>query len=103
MEKVFQKIQKRPRGRKCVGMQGLLQEGELVMTEEMDPIVRDSALIGAAQKVEHYEVSAYGTAIAYARLLGDERFWGLFQAISPREITPYFPTIFLARRYTPSL
>jgi ferritin-like metal-binding protein YciE len=79
LERVFQRIQKSPRGKKCAGMEGLLQEGEEVLKEDMEPIVRDSALIAAAQKVEHYEVSAYGTAIAWARLLGDDEAVNLFK------------------------
>jgi ferritin-like metal-binding protein YciE len=79
LETVFQNMQKDPRGKKCMGMEGLIQEGEEALTEEMDPIVRDSAIIGASQKAEHYEISAYGTAIAYARLLGDDEAINLFK------------------------
>jgi len=55
--------------KKCKGMQGLIAEGEKVMSEEMDPDVMDAAIIGAAQKIEHYEISAYGTVRAYAEEL----------------------------------
>jgi ferritin-like metal-binding protein YciE len=52
-------------------MQGLIEEGKKVMEEDMEPEVRDAALIAAAQKVEHYEIASYGTVRAYAKLLKD--------------------------------
>jgi ferritin-like metal-binding protein YciE len=71
LERIFQTLEKSPRGKKCVGMEGLLEEGKEVMGEDIDPEVLDAALIAAAQKVEHYEISSYGTVRAYAQLLGD--------------------------------
>jgi len=71
LERIFQTLEKSPRGKKCVGMEGLLEEGKEVMGEDIDPEVLDAALIAAAQKVEHYEIASYGTVRAYARLLGD--------------------------------
>ena len=59
------------RGAKCKGMEGLLAEGAEVMEEEADAEVKGAALIAAAQRVEHYEMAGYGTARAYAELLGD--------------------------------
>jgi ferritin-like metal-binding protein YciE len=56
-------------GTKCKGMEGLLTEGEKVIKEDMDAQVKDAAIIAAAQKVEHYEISGYGTARAYAAQL----------------------------------
>ena len=56
-------------GTKCKGMEGLITEGEKMMKEDMDPQVKDAAIIAAAQKVEHYEISGYGTARAYASQL----------------------------------
>lgn len=55
---------------KCKGTEGLIDEGEKMMGEDMDPKVKDAAIIAAAQKIEHYEISGYGTARAYARQLG---------------------------------
>jgi ferritin-like metal-binding protein YciE len=52
------------------GTEGLISEGEKMMGEEMDPNVKDAAIIASAQKIEHYEISGYGTARAYARQLG---------------------------------
>ena len=71
LEQIFQTLEKSPRGKKCVGMEGLLEEGKEVMGEDIDAEVLDAALIAAAQKVEHYEISSYGTVRAHARLLGD--------------------------------
>jgi ferritin-like metal-binding protein YciE len=71
LERILQTLEKSPRGKKCVGMEGLLEEGKEVMGEDIDAEVLDAALIAAAQKVEHYEISSYGTVRAYAQLLGD--------------------------------
>jgi ferritin-like metal-binding protein YciE len=57
------------RGKKCKGMEGLLEEGKEVMSEFEDDVL-DAAMIGAAQKVEHYEIAAYGTARTHAAMLG---------------------------------
>lgn len=57
------------KGKKCKGMEGLIQEGKEMM-EELDEEVLDAGLIGAAQRVEHYEMAGYGTARSVARLLG---------------------------------
>ena len=54
---------------KCLGMEGLIKEGEKLMKEDMSPEVSDAAIIAAAQKIEHYEISSYGTARAFAQEL----------------------------------
>jgi ferritin-like metal-binding protein YciE len=54
----------------CMGMKGLIEEGKKAMEEEMEPDVMDAAIIASAQKIEHYEISGYGTARAFARELG---------------------------------
>jgi ferritin-like metal-binding protein YciE len=64
---------------KCKGTEGLIKEGEKMMGEDMTPEVMDAAIIGAAQKIEHYEISGYGTAVAYARELGLSNVAGLLQ------------------------
>ncbi len=61
------------RAPKCKGMEGLLEEGQALMAEEADAEVRDSGLIAAAQKIEHYEIAGYGTVRTYAELLGVRR------------------------------
>ena len=83
LETVFERLQKPIRGKKCKGMEGLLEEGDEAL--DLEDNVRDSAIIAAAQKVEHYEISAYGTAIAYARLLGDMEAVNLFNQTMQEE------------------
>jgi ferritin-like metal-binding protein YciE len=72
LDKIFERLERSPRGKKCKGMEGLLEEGKEMMEEDMAPDVRDAALISAAQRVEHYEIAGYGTVRTYARLLGEE-------------------------------
>jgi len=69
LEQIAEELDFTPKGKKCVGMEGLIEEGKEVMSEfEEDTL--DAGMIGAAQKVEHYEIAAYGTARAHAELLG---------------------------------
>jgi ferritin-like metal-binding protein YciE len=59
-----------PRGKKCVGMEGIIEEGKEILSNGSDQDALEAGLIAAAQKVEHYEIAAYGTAAAHARQLG---------------------------------
>ena len=61
-----------PRGKKCVGMEGLIEEGSELIKEKPDADVLDAGLISAAQHVEHYEMAGYGTARTFARQLGHD-------------------------------
>jgi ferritin-like metal-binding protein YciE len=70
LEKIFELLQKSPRAEHCKGMEGLIAEGAELLEEEGEEMVKDAALIGAAQRVEHYEIAAYGTARTLAELLG---------------------------------
>lgn len=70
LEEVAELLECTPRGKTCKAMKGLLEEGEEVLKEEGEPSVKDLALIAAAQKVEHYEISGYGSARALAEALG---------------------------------
>jgi ferritin-like metal-binding protein YciE len=70
LEKIFQELGQAARGKKCKGMEGLLEEGKEVLEEEGEPAVIDAALIASAQRVEHYEIAAYGCLRTYAQLLG---------------------------------
>jgi ferritin-like metal-binding protein YciE len=70
LETIFDELGRKPGGKKCKGMEGLIEEGRELLEEDADPDVRDAALIGAAQRVEHYEIAGYGTARTYARQLG---------------------------------
>jgi ferritin-like metal-binding protein YciE len=71
LEEIFAMLNAKAAGKKCVGMEGIIQEGAEVMAEDYDSDVMDTALISAAQRVEHYEIAAYGTVCAYADLLGE--------------------------------
>jgi ferritin-like metal-binding protein YciE len=79
LEQVFENLGVPARAKKCKGMQGLLEEAKEMMEEADDDEVRDAAMIGSAQRVEHYEIAAYGTVRAYAKLLGDEQSARLLQ------------------------
>jgi ferritin-like metal-binding protein YciE len=70
LERICEQLGVTPRGKKCVAMEGLIEEGKELMQEDMEPAVLDAALIAAAQKVEHYEIAAYGTAREWAEQLG---------------------------------
>jgi ferritin-like metal-binding protein YciE len=70
LERVFELLEEKPRGKHCAGMAGIVEEGSEKLQEDMEGSVLDAALIGAAQKVEHYEICAYGTVIAWAEALG---------------------------------
>jgi ferritin-like metal-binding protein YciE len=70
LEEIFDELGEKPTGKKCVGMEGLIKEGAEAIDEDYSDEVRDAALIGAAQRVEHYEMAAYGTAKAFAELMG---------------------------------
>ena len=70
IERIFSDRNGSPRGKKCVGMEGLVEEGNELLQEDVEPDVLDAGLIAAAQKVEHYEIAGYGTARAWAQRLG---------------------------------
>jgi len=70
LEEVFSHLDEKVKAKQCKGMQGLLEEGAQCLEEEEKGALRDLQLIGAAQRVEHYEVAAYGTAKAMAERLG---------------------------------
>ncbi len=71
LEKIFQMLDESPKGKRCRGMEGLIEEGSEIMEEHHKGTLLDAALIGAAQRVEHYEIAAYGTARRFAELLGE--------------------------------
>ena len=70
LEQCFELLDKKAVGKKCVAMEGLVKEGEEVITDLDEGHARDAGLIAAAQKVEHYEISAYGTLRTMAKVLG---------------------------------
>jgi len=71
LEKIFKNLQESPKGKTCEGMKGLLKEGDERVKEGGESDVLDAGLIAAAQRVEHYEIAAYGSARTYAELLGE--------------------------------
>jgi ferritin-like metal-binding protein YciE len=73
LEQIFTMLAAKPGGKKCMGMEGLVKEGSEVMGEDFEDDVMDAALISAAQRVEHYEIAAYGTVSAYADLLSEPK------------------------------
>ena len=71
LEQVFRSVGEKPRGKKCDGIIGIVEEGRTAM-EQLDGAVLDAALIAGAQKVEHYEIASYGTLAYFAGLLGND-------------------------------
>jgi len=72
LEKIFEALGESPKGRTCKGMQGLIEEGSEATGEDYEGSVMDAALIGAAQRVEHYEIAGYGTVRSMAETLGQD-------------------------------
>jgi len=73
LEQICQILEANPKGKTCGGMKGVIEEGSSMMKEAEEGSVRDAALIAAAQRVEHYEMAAYGTVRAYAEQLGQSK------------------------------
>jgi ferritin-like metal-binding protein YciE len=73
LKDIFEDIGEKSSGETCEAMKGLIKEGETLLKAEGDLDVRDAGLIGAAQRVEHYEIAGYGTARSLARRLGDNQ------------------------------
>ncbi len=72
LEQLFERMGKNGRGKKCKGMEGLIEEGQEMLSEDAEPAVMDAAIISAAQRIEHYEIAGYGCVRAYAQTLGME-------------------------------
>ena len=79
LEQIFDLLDEPAKRKKCEGILGLLEEGEEKMEEDAHQAVLDAALIASAQKVEHYEIAAYGTLRTYAQLLGNDQVAGLLE------------------------
>jgi len=73
LERIFKELDESPRGKKCVGMEGLIKEGQELIKEKPEADVLDAGLISAAQHVEHYEIAGYGCVRTWARQMGEER------------------------------
>jgi ferritin-like metal-binding protein YciE len=72
LNEIFDRLDEKPTGKTCKAMKGLIEEGSEMLEEEGDESVIDAGLIGAAQRVEHYEIASYGTVRTFANLLGEE-------------------------------
>jgi ferritin-like metal-binding protein YciE len=72
LQSVFENLGEKASGKKCKAMEGLIKEGSEVIEDDLEPEVKDAALIAAAQKVEHYEISGYGSVRTWAELLGED-------------------------------
>jgi len=74
LKQIFEMLDENPKGKKCRGMEGLVEEGSEIMGEDFEDALLHAALIGAAQRVEHYEIAAYRTVRAFAEELGAQLF-----------------------------
>jgi ferritin-like metal-binding protein YciE len=72
LEQVFASLDEKVRGKHCDGVAGIIEEGKSVMEEDFDEPTMDASLIAAAQRVEHYEMAAYGTLVAWAKAMGHD-------------------------------
>ena len=72
LEQILKDLDANPKGQKCKGMKGLLDEGAELLAEDAEPEVLDAGIIASCQRVEHYEIAAYGTVRNYAQLLGHQ-------------------------------
>jgi ferritin-like metal-binding protein YciE len=72
LEQIFETLGESPKGEKCKGMEGVIKEGSELLKEDLEGPVKDAALITAAQRVEHYEIAAYGTVRTWASQLQQE-------------------------------
>jgi ferritin-like metal-binding protein YciE len=79
LREIFEAMDEKPGGKRCAAMVGLIQEGDEMMDEDFEPGVKDAALISAAQRVEHYEIAAYGCVRTWAGLLGEKEAENLLQ------------------------
>lgn len=79
LDQIGDELEMKMTGKKCKGMEGLIAEGRELMEEDLEEDALDAGLIGAAQKVEHYEIAAYGTARTHAEMLGYRRVAKLLQ------------------------
>jgi len=85
LEQAFEQLDQTAKGKTCKAMKGLIEEGGEVIEEDSEAPINDLALIAAAQRVEHYEISAYGTAKAMANHLGEDEVASLLEATEEEE------------------
>jgi len=85
LEEVFEELGEKPKSKTCKAMKGLIEEGSEILHEDGDESVIDAGIIVAAQKVEHYEIAAYGSVRTFAQLLGKDRSADLLQTTLDEE------------------
>jgi ferritin-like metal-binding protein YciE len=85
LERVFASLDEKVRGKHCEGIAGIIEEGKSVMEEDFDDQTMDACLIAAGQRAEHYEMAAYGTLVAWARVMGHEEAAVLLEEILEEE------------------
>ena len=85
LDQVWEMFGSKPKSKKCEGMEGIITEGEEIMEEDITPEILDVALIASAQRVEHYEIAAYGSLREYAKLLGMPEAAAILQEILNEE------------------
>ena len=86
LEEIFEELDEKPTGKKCAAMAGLVEEGSETISEDAAPAVKDAMLIAAAQRVEHYEIAAYGTVKTFANILGHEEAAKLLEETLQEEV-----------------
>jgi len=79
LAQIFQAMDEKPRGKHCDGIAGIVDEGEIMMGEDFDEATMDACLIAAGQRAEHYEIAAYGTLIAWAKVMRQDEAVRLLQ------------------------
>jgi ferritin-like metal-binding protein YciE len=79
LEQIFEMLDEKPTGKKCLGMEGLVKEAAETIKEDYENAVMDAGIIGAAQRVEHYEIAGYGTVRTLAELMGENEHVTLLQ------------------------
>jgi ferritin-like metal-binding protein YciE len=85
LESVFETLDMKPRGKHCAGMAGILEEGSDLISEDGDDAVLDAGIVAGCQRVEHYEITAYGTLMAWAKILGNKEALELLKANEQEE------------------
>jgi len=85
LEQAFEMLGVTGRGMKCKGMEGLIEEGQELLEEDVDPEVLDAGIIAAAQRIEHYEIAAYGTVCEYARSMEHDELLSLLDSTLAEE------------------
>ena len=73
LDQIGEELEVKLTGKKCKGMEGLIEENKELMGEDADPDVMDAGLIVGSQKIEHYEIAGYGSAVTFAKLLGNDQ------------------------------